>query len=182
MKAIKNINNNIVLCVDSKDREVIAFGKGIGTEKCPHEVPLSMINRTFYNVKDNEYGDIRSIPTKIINISIETIDHASEQLGIAFPSSAALSLADHINFAIQRQNSNMYLDMPIIQDLEMLYPEEMQNAYESLQMINQKLGAHLPRSEAGSIALHFVNDRIENFTSRPTSEKTISECMDIIQD
>ena len=30
MKVIKSINNNVSHCVDSKGREVVAFGKGIG--------------------------------------------------------------------------------------------------------------------------------------------------------
>lgn len=30
MKAIKKINNNVAICVDSNNKELIAFGKGIG--------------------------------------------------------------------------------------------------------------------------------------------------------
>ena len=50
MRAIKNLNNNVALCVDGKNREVIAFGKGIGFNKVPNDIPLSRIDRTFYNV------------------------------------------------------------------------------------------------------------------------------------
>ena len=41
MKVIKNINNNVSLCVDKSGRECVAFGKGIGFIKAPYEVPLS---------------------------------------------------------------------------------------------------------------------------------------------
>ena len=47
MKVIKNINNNILLCLDSRNNEVVAFGKGIGFTKPPYDVPLSKIDRTF---------------------------------------------------------------------------------------------------------------------------------------
>ena len=43
MKVIKNINNNISLCLDSRNNEVVAFGKGIGFTKPPYDVPLSKI-------------------------------------------------------------------------------------------------------------------------------------------
>ena len=46
MKVIKNINNNISLCLDSRNNEVVAFGKGIGFTKPPYDVPLSKIDRT----------------------------------------------------------------------------------------------------------------------------------------
>lgn len=46
MKVIKNINNNVSICVDDNNREVIAFGKGIGFKKPPYELELSQIDRT----------------------------------------------------------------------------------------------------------------------------------------
>lgn len=36
MRVVKNINNNISLCLDSHNNEVIAFGKGIGFMKPPY--------------------------------------------------------------------------------------------------------------------------------------------------
>ena len=30
MRAIKKINNNVAICADSNNKELIAFGKGIG--------------------------------------------------------------------------------------------------------------------------------------------------------
>ena len=44
MKVIKNINNNVSICVDDNNREVIAFGKGIGFKKPPYELELSQIS------------------------------------------------------------------------------------------------------------------------------------------
>ena len=33
MKVIKNINNNVAICVDDNGHEVVAMGKGIGFSK-----------------------------------------------------------------------------------------------------------------------------------------------------
>lgn len=37
MRVIKKINNNVALCLDSDNHELIAFGKGIGFPQIPYE-------------------------------------------------------------------------------------------------------------------------------------------------
>ena len=41
MRIIRNINNNVSLCKDSNNVQVVVFGKGIGFLKVNEEVPLS---------------------------------------------------------------------------------------------------------------------------------------------
>ena len=45
MKAIKKINNNVAICLDSHNRELVAFGKGIGFPKMPYSIQESFYNR-----------------------------------------------------------------------------------------------------------------------------------------
>ncbi|MBR4461398.1 MAG: PRD domain-containing protein [Erysipelotrichaceae bacterium] len=160
MKVIRNINNNIAHCVDSKGREVVAFGKGIGFYKADEEIPLNRINRTFYNIKDTDYGIIRNIPTVIINTAIYIIDHVSDELSVVYPSSKAISLADHLQFAIERKDMDIYLKMPLLHEIRQLYPREMELADESLKIIKEMTGESLPKLEAGTLALHFIADRL----------------------
>ena len=161
MKVIKSINNNVSHCIDSKGREVVAFGKGIGFFRPDEDIPLDRINRTFYNVKDTDYGVLRNIPTILINAAIYITDYVAEELNVNYPSSMALILADHLDFAITRKDKNIYLEQPILMDIAQLYPEEMRVALESLKIIEKMTGESLPRREAGTLALHFVSDRIE---------------------
>ncbi len=183
MKVIKSINNNVTHCYDSKGREVIAFGKGVGFYKPGEDIPLSAINRTFYNIKDTEYGVLRTIPTVIINTAIYIMDYVSEELSVIYPSSAALSLADHLQFAISRKNQNIYLAQPLIQDITQLYPKEMRLANESLKIIEKMTGEKLPRPEAGTLALHFVNDRIQvSDIDNLDNARIIEVCTRIIED
>lgn len=183
MKVIKNINNNVAHCTDSNGREVIVFGKGIGFFKAGEDIPLSRINRTFYNIKDTEYGVLKTIPTVVINTAIYIIDYVSDKLSIYFPSSAAMSLADHIQFAIERRDQNIYLAQPLIQDMIQLYPAEMNAALESLKIIEKMTGTRLPRPEAGTLAMHFINDRIQiqNYESLDNTQ-IIEHCARIIED
>ena len=160
MKVIKSINNNVSRCYDSKGREVVVFGKGIGFYKTNEEIPLSKINRTFYNIKDSDYGVLKTKPDVLINTAITIMDYVSEQLSAYYPSATTLTLADHLQFAIERKDKNIYLEPPLIQDITLLYPEEMRVAQESLKIIEKMTGEKLPRMEAGTLAMHFIGDRL----------------------
>lgn len=182
MKVIKNINNNVSLCLDSKGREVIAFGKGIGFIKPPYDVPLSKIDRTFYNIKDTNFEGIKDIPESILNASIKIVDEVERNLNVTLMSTAALSLADHINFAIQRLNKHILLEMSVQEDVKQLYPGEMKEAYKALAIIEEETGVVLDRKEASTIALHFINNQIhENTNVQINSEYIIKDCIEIIE-
>jgi beta-glucoside operon transcriptional antiterminator len=183
MKVIKSINNNIAHCLDAKGREVVVFGKGIGFYRPNQDIPLDRINRTFYNIKDSDYGIIRSIPTVIINTAIYITDYVSDELSIVFPSSSALTLADHLQFAIERKDKNIYLEPPLLQDLYQLYPDEMRVALESLNIIEKMTGEKLPRMEAGTLAMHFIADRMDVRKKKvPDTIEITEKCTKIIED
>ena len=183
MKVIKSINNNIAHCVDSKGREVVVFGKGIGFFKPNEEIPLSQINRTFYNIKDTDYGIIRNIPTVIVNTAIYIIDRVSDELNVVYPSSKAISLADHLQFAIERKDKNIYLEPPLVLDLYQLYPEEMRLARWALATIHEMTGVKLPDIEAGTLCLHFVADRLnEKEKTKPDTSFISEKCTKIIEE
>ena len=182
MKVIRSINNNIAHCIDAKGREVVAFGKGIGFFKPEEEIPLNRINRTFYNIKDTDFGLIRQIPTVVVNTAIQIIDEVSDQLNVYYPSSKAISLADHLQFAIERKDQNIYLQGPLIHDIRMLYPDEFALAEKSLKTVEEMTGVKLPRPEAGTLALHFINDRIQPGTpARNNSDEVIEKCTEMIE-
>ena len=72
MKVIKNINNNISLCLDSRNNEVVAFGKGIGFTKPPYDVPLSKIDRTFYDVDEEQlWEDVSAVTAQALDRFVE---------------------------------------------------------------------------------------------------------------
>ena len=53
MRVIKNINNNVSVCVDGNNRQVVVLGKGVGFLKPPYEIPLCKIEQTFYNIDES---------------------------------------------------------------------------------------------------------------------------------
>ena len=51
MQVIRRFNNNVVLCIDSNGREVVAFGKALGFHEIPYELKdLNKIERSYYGI------------------------------------------------------------------------------------------------------------------------------------
>lgn len=157
MRVVKNINNNISLCLDSRNNEVVAFGKGIGFMKPPYDVPLSKIDRTFYDVSEEQIGLLNRIPEEVLETAAAIVDLANETSGHQFRENVVFTLADHIDFCIQRQKEHIHFKLPLFYEVRQLYPEESKIGQKALQIIRQRLGVELPREEGAAIALHFVN-------------------------
>ena len=74
MKVIKNINNNVAICVDDNGHEVVAMGKGIGFSKPPYEVDLSKIDRTYYSLDSHYVTLLSEIPEEVIDVTLEIVE------------------------------------------------------------------------------------------------------------
>ncbi len=184
MKVIKNINNNVSLCIDSKGREVIAFGNGIGFIKPPYQISLDRIDRTFYNINDWDYEGIADIPSSVIKASIRIVDDVEKNLNVTLMSTTALALADHINFAIQRQNDSIELDLQIQHNIKILYPNEIQEARKAFKIVEEETGVILGENEIGPIALHFINNQLRDEgkeEKKRSSKEILLECVQIIE-
>lgn len=158
MRVLKTINNNVVICLDNNNNEVVAFGKGIGFNKKPNEnIELSRIDRTYYKVKTEYLDMITYIPQKVFDVSVKITDYCRIVLNKTINPNTAFTLADHINFAIKRYKENMNVSLPIIKDIEHLYENEYDVGLFGLKMIEKLLDISLPKIEAGLIALHILN-------------------------
>lgn len=157
MKVIKNINNNVSICLDSHGVQVVAFGKGIGFCKPPYDLEMSKIQRTFYDIDPIYINMIQNIPSEMIDISAKIIDYARNKVEYLLNSSIVFTLADHLSFAIQRYKKNMLIDMPIYYDVKSLYEKEYEIGVYALKLIKLKLHVSLPKEEIINIALHLIN-------------------------
>ena len=178
MKVIKNINNNVSLCLDSNNNEVIAFGKGIGFMKPPYEIPLDKIQKTYYDVDPIYISMINDIPEEILDISLQVVDIARSQLENSISSNIVFTLADHIHFAIQRYQQHLNISLPIIYDIQHLFEKEMKIGMITLKMIEKQLKIFLPKEEATYIALHIINAEYINQDKKP--EKVDQDYIDEI--
>lgn len=175
MRVVKNINNNISLCLDSHNNEVVAFGKGIGFMKPPYDIPLSKIDRTFYDVSEEQIALLNRIPEQIMETAAAIVDLANEHTTQPFQENVIFTLADHIDFCIQRQKKNINIKLPLFYEVRQLYPREAKIGGKALEIIQDRLGVNLPREEAAAIALHFVNYQEDNRSRPPIDYGAIIE-------
>ena len=118
MKAIKKINNNVVICVDSNNNELIAMGKGVGFGDFPRELNVADIQRTFYDLDEAHLLVMKDLPDDVVLFAGKIIDMAKNILDASFSGNVVLSLADHIAFAIERCTNNIKVKMPLAYDIE----------------------------------------------------------------
>lgn len=182
VRVIKNINNNVSLCLDNDRNEVVAFGKGIGFKKPPYELDISQIDRTFYHVDQTYTRMINDIPEQILDISARVIDYARTKLENPLSSNIVFTLADHLSFALRRYRENMNLKLPIVYDVQYLFRVEMQIGWKALALVEREMKVRLPQEEAAYVALHIINAET-NKRGKKTKpdEEIISEITEIIE-
>lgn len=177
MRVVKKINNNVAVCIDGDGHELIAFGKGIGFEKTPYELKdMSRIWRTYYGINSNYLALLNEIPEEIFILSTRIVDMARKTILDEINTNIVFTLADHINFAIERFQKNQSIRMPLCYDIAHLYEHEMDIGFQAVKMINETMHLNLSRDEAVSIALHFINaeNRREEVDS-PVDENQLIE-------
>lgn len=158
MKVIKKINNNVALCFDNNDHELIAFGNGIGFPKMPYELTdLSKVERTFYGVDASFITMMETLDEGVFKVCIQIADHARKELDTSLTSNVVFTLADHISFAIERMHKGIDIKMPLYYDLAYLYEKEVAVGKYALKLIRSELHEYLPDNEVYAIALHFIN-------------------------
>lgn len=181
MKVIKCINNNVAIALDSTNKEVVIFGKGVGFKKPPFEVDLNQIDRTYYNVDDMYISMINDIPSEILDVSSEIVNYARNLIDNLTNSNIVFSLADHINFAITRVKKNIKINLPIIYDIEQLFENEYKIGEYGLKLIRTKLNVYLPKEEAAYIALHIINAEEELSSITIDDSKVIDDISNIVE-
>lgn len=164
MQAIRKINNNVVVCIDSSGKELVAMGKGIGFEKTPREISLSEIERTFYELDESHIAVMQDLPVDVINFSAKFIDIAKNELDYSLSPNVTLSLADHVAFAIERCRKNIKVQMPLAYDIAQMYPKEYKLARAAVKRLSHEYLIYVPETEAVGIAMILINGKLQGNT------------------
>ena len=185
MKVTKKINNNVVLALTEDGSEVFVVGKGLGFQKTPFILNKSdpVIEKIFVqNDSDTErYMEIFSkIPLQTILVSEKIIEEGKKMLNSPLNDMLLLSLADHIQNAIERTNSNEELVNTLHWELKHIYPTETKIGEKAVLLVNEELSASLPKEEASFIALHFVNAQLKQGTEFSETAKVTQIIKDIV--
>lgn len=180
MRAIRKLNNNAVVCLDSSGREMIALGRGLGFGTIPREISLVEVERTFYNIDENDQNLVQGLPTEVVAFTAKFLDIAANELPYALRPNATLLLADHIVFAIKRTREKMRVRMPLAYDVQQIYPIEYGLGEYAVNRIRRDLKVYLPDDEATGIALNLVNAKADS--KQNLDESVTSEFAEMLED
>lgn len=188
MKVVKVINNNLIKSFDNNDNEILVMGCGLGFKKIPgDEVDESLIERIYTcNEKSNSNQLIKlleKIPLEHIQVTNQIIGFAKVSLGKKLNKNVYITLADHINFALERQRDGVTIKNALLWEIKKFYNHEFLVGKEALNIIQSKLGVTLPEDEAGFIALHLVNALMDDISMAKTTNMTqmIEKILNIVK-
>lgn len=185
MWILQKINNNCALARDSSGQDVVVFGKGIGFRRAPYELDdLSVVERTFYGVNGPALAALRDIPEDLVILASDIIEYAKGYLDVDLNPSAAITLADHINFALQRVSEGLDIETPLAFDVKHFYPKETRVGKRAVRMVQSRLGVELPEAEVTNIALHIIDAEAEQGDMHLTKKSTevVSHVVGIVED
>lgn len=185
MEVIKKINHNAAVCLDSVGNEIIAIGTGIGFPSVPYNLEdLSKIQQTYYNINPMYLDLLNQIPEKIFSISSQIVELFKTNINYEISSNLVFTLADHLNFAIERYKKNIIFENPLQYEIQHLYEKEYQIGLDSLGVIYREFDIRLPRAEVTNIALHLINAVTTTSSERKSNQfdLILSEVVEIIGD
>lgn len=161
MIVIKKINNNVAICKDNNNHELVAFGKGIGFPSIPYQITdLKKIDRTFYNISPQYLSLINELSFEIVEFTADQLIKIQDILSYETNPNLVFTLADHLTFAIERAEKGIYVNMPSSYEMELDYPQEMKAAKVIWNAICKKFHIHLSKVEIQGIAMHLINAQL----------------------
>lgn len=158
----KVINNNVITAVDDSGQELVLMGKGIGFQAKTGQLILEdKVEKKFImdtQVDMGKFGELlKSIPLEHLNVCMEIIEYASQVLNKRLSGSIYISLTDHINFALERYQTGLVFENPLLNEVRSFFPREYLVGEYAVALLEQRMKVKLPVDEAGSIAMHFIN-------------------------
>lgn len=186
MKVVKKLNNNVVLALNSHEKEVIVVGRGLGFEKIPYFIPEehARIEKVYIAPKNMKAIELMErIPEKDMELTELLVKAGEAILKADLNANIYLTLSDHVTCAIERYQEHIEVSNPLQWEIKHLYPEEYRVGKQCLAIIEMERGYTLPDCEATFIALHFVNAQLMNGEMEETSKIThiISEVLNIVK-
>jgi beta-glucoside operon transcriptional antiterminator len=184
MEIIKSINNNVAIGIDSNGSQVVVFGNGIGFGKIPYDlVDMSKVQRTFYELEPKYIEMISTLSTGSLFASADLVEQAELMLDTDLNPNLVITLADHIQFAIERTEKGINIVTPLAHDVQLLYPKEYAIGLMGIDIVFKYTNIHLDENEATNIALHFINGELESedIHSAMKNIRTVNEITEIVE-
>lgn len=158
MLITKKVNNNVAIARDEDGRELVVFGKGVGFGEMPHELAdPSVIQRVYHHVNDDLLQSVASISSEAVGIALDIVKAAELELDCTLNANLYLTLADHLQFAIERLTQGIVMEHLLEGEIPYVFQREYAIGQRALEIVRREAGISFPDSEACAIALHIAN-------------------------
>lgn len=166
MLILKKINNNVALASTDTGEEVVVFGKGVGFHEMPYELEdESVIQRVFRDVDEKSIDGFEGISDEVLLVASDIVALADKALDCKLAGNLVISLADHLQYAVERAGEGVAIENPLSHEVAFVYPRETELGRRGIEVVRERLGVELPESEVTSIALHLVNAEVDGMGS-----------------
>lgn len=166
MLILKKINNNVALASTDAGVEVVVFGKGVGFHEMPYELEdESVIQRVFRDVDEKSIDGFEGISDEVLLVASDIVALADKALDCKLAGNLVISLADHLQYAVERAGEGVAIENPLSHEVAFVYPRETELGRRGIEVVRERLGVELPESEVTSIALHLVNAEVDGMGS-----------------
>lgn len=157
MLIVKKINNNVALAQAPDGSDLVVFGKGIGFPATPYELEdTSSIQTVFHHVDNEVLTAVSSIKPEVMTSAVEIAGLAADSLDCELNRNLFLTLADHLQFAIERFEDGIFIENPLASTVRAIYPKEYEVGEKGIAIVRDHCDVELPPTEACSIAMHIV--------------------------
>ena len=183
------VNNNIVIALDSANKEIIASARGIGYNNSKH----SIIDESQYDnlkkfVLDNDdYASIRqvydSLPGDILDLAGLLLDEVKKQKESSqlVSITSVMLLADHINETIARLKKGVYLRNALTNEIKAFYECEFNISLQAKAVLLEKYSVLLNDDEIAFIATHLINLNTNSMNETLISIQIVDEIVNIVR-
>ncbi|MEH7382088.1 PRD domain-containing protein [Bacillus sp. JJ1533] len=188
MKIEKVLNNNVVMCRNESDQEIVAMGKGLAFQRKSGDIiDVSKVEKTFILQK---HGIVEKLAKLLedtselyLSISSKVLEYAKTQLPNKLDDFLYVALTDHLSFAISRHKQGIQFKNALLWEIRKYYKKEFQVALKALDIIEQETGIRLDENEAASIALHLVNGQVSGDNMAATIQITqmVNDILNIVK-
>ena len=180
MRVLRTINNNVVICLDNNENEVVAFGKGIGFKKKLNQTAIVKDSTQKFILANNQLSEqivniLENTPVEYFELSTNIFRQTESVLRKKMNPNLLFILIDHISFTIERYHKGIILTNALLYDIKRLYHKEFTIGQYAVELINTKMNVSLTEDEAAFIAMHIMNNALEN-----QKDNTIEKMMKIV--
>ena len=125
----------------------------------------SVIQRVFRAVDEKSIDGFEGISDEVLLVASDIVTLADQALDCKLAGNLVISLADHLQYAVERAGDGVSIENPLSHEVAFVYPRETELGHRGVEIVLDRLGVKLPESEVTSIALHLVNAEVDGMGS-----------------